>query len=177
MTGIGLTWTVVKQGTVFNDGTNGWRAELWKGIGTASTGTAAITFDAATTGAAWTFLQLADAHPSDPVVSGQTTNGQSNVAATTATADLPSSPAASSVVIGCFGAVGSGGFANALGFTVISANYSTPTTRLGALYNATPSAATVSATMPSSVWGMVAAEISASSIGAGETSSMGAIPI
>jgi hypothetical protein len=35
----------------------------------------------------------------------------------------------------------------------------------------------VSATMPSSVWGMVAAEISASSIGAGETSSMGAIPI
>jgi hypothetical protein len=120
--GLGLTWTVAKQGAE----TSGTRAELWQGIGTASTGTVVITFSSTTTGNFHSFVQYTGAHKTVPVVVGQTAAATGN--STAPTVNLPGAITAGNAAVGGISVdVGSNPTAGT-DFTRFGATYTVPST-------------------------------------------------
>ncbi len=161
ITGLGLTWTVVVQGAAF---AVTHRGAIWQGVGTASTGTCDIAFGGSSvTGAAWSFIQLAGANKTTPIVSGQATSATGS--GTGPTVNLASAVTSGNCAIGGL-CVDAGITPTAgTGFTAFSTTYNTPNTTVGSEYHATSTSATVNWTIASNNWGITACEVAAAATG------------
>ena len=172
---LGMTWSTVLSVALVDSGT-AYRAQIWKVIG-ANTGAATIdiTMSGATTGLGYSFLQFVGGHLTVPVAQSHSASSGTDTPGTTATVDVTNVPASTSCMVGLvltLTATATGGTNMTSTFTT---NYSSPSTRLLAGYNATPVSKTVSATFASNSWGICAAEVAAASTG--DTSVVGMIPI
>jgi hypothetical protein len=171
--GLGLTWSLVVAGA----DNGGVRQHIWQGIGTASTGTVVVTWSGTVTGQAYSFLQFAGGHLTVPIVSGQFASSiMSGGPVSTSTVDVTNTPAATSCMVGFIGKDASGNVSNALGFTVINTNYTTPTTTFAALYNAAPTVKTVSGTHASAHANICSCEVAVAA-STGDTQYAGMVPI
>lgn len=182
-TGLGLTWS--GSGLTSTQRDNGaviMKLLLFKGIGTASSGTVSFSMsNSSSTGVMWSFVQMPGAHTTLPFGSPiNKIESTSTGTATSTSLTLPSSPTAGNAVMGCVAHNASETITAGTNFTkdVGSTTMATPNCAINYEYKTTSLNTTVDASWASTV-GYVAAgiEVVAAGGGGGIVDFMGDIPI
>lgn len=119
VTGLSATWTTLVE-TV----TSGSQSLCWAYTAAAQTGTLTLTYtgDTSPTGAAWNIFVLRGADTAVPFNTANTST-TSGTAATSGSITLPSTPAATSVVVAGWGHVANEGITAGTGFSVVGATF------------------------------------------------------